>query len=67
MMFNAPEYRVYFMSGLLGLSRDIQCADDQTATEQARRLFPEDIVEVWQGDRLVTRIENRAMEEMSRP
>lgn len=66
-MFNAPEYRVYFMSGLLALSRDIQCGDDQAAIEQAGRLFPEGIVEVWQGNRLVTRMENVAVEEMSRP
>jgi len=57
MMFNAPEYRVYFVSEALALSRDIHCADDQAAIEQAGRLFPEGIVEVWQGNRLVTRIE----------
>lgn len=62
-MFSALEYRVYFMSGEAVLSRDLQCADDDAATEQAGRLFPEGIVEVWQGNRLVTRIENVAVAE----
>lgn len=57
-MFSAPEYRVYFLSGSAVLSREIQCADDAIAIEQAERLFSEGIVEVWQGNRLVTRMEN---------
>lgn len=57
-MFGSTEYRVYFLSGAAVLSRDIQCADDALAIEQAGRLFPEGIVEVWQGNRLVTRVEN---------
>lgn len=57
-MFSAPEYRIYFMNGSAVLSRDLQCADDETAIEQAERLFSEGIVEVWQGNRLVTRIEH---------
>lgn len=60
-MFSALEYRVYFMSGGAVLSRDLQCADDDAATEQAGRLFPEGVVEVWQGNRLVARIENVAV------
>lgn len=61
-MFGAPEYRIYFLSGSVVLSRDIQSADDGAAIEQAERLFPEGIVEVWHGTRLVTRIENVATE-----
>ena len=57
-MFGAPEYRLYFLSGTAVLSRDIQCADDALAIEQAERLFPEGIVEIWQGNRLVNRLEN---------
>jgi hypothetical protein len=58
MMFNAPEYRVYFLSGSVVLSRDVKCADDKAAMEQAERLYPVGIIEVWQGHRLVARIEN---------
>jgi hypothetical protein len=58
-MFSAAEYRVYFLSGSAVLSRDIHCADDSLAIEQAERLFPEGIIEVWQANRLVNR-ENAA-------
>ena len=60
-MFTAPEYRIYFLSGSVVLSRDVQCADDEAAIEQAERLYPVGIIEVWQGHRLVTRIENVAV------
>ena len=59
-MFSASEYRVYFLSEGAILSRDIQCADDTLAIEQAERLFPEGIIEVWQGNRLVSRNETPA-------
>lgn len=59
-MLSATEYRVYFHSGAVILSRDLQCADDALALEQAERLFPEGIIEIWQGNRLVSRIENAA-------
>ena len=62
-MFSAPAYRVYFLSGSAVLSRDIHCGDDALAIEQAERLFPEGIVEVWQANRLVTRLENIAAAE----
>ncbi len=66
-MFGAQEYRVYFLSGSAALSRDIQCADDARAIEQAVRLFPEGIVEVWHATRLVRRIDRKvAAEETSR-
>jgi hypothetical protein len=57
-MVSAPEHRVYFVSGSAVLSRDIQCTDDTLAIEHAERLLPEGIVEVWQGNRLVTRLAN---------
>lgn len=63
-MFSAKEYRVYFLSGAAVLSRDIQCADDTIAIEQAERLFPEGIVEVWQGNRLVTRLEKPSLRQV---
>ena len=56
-MFSVSEYRVYFLSGGAVLSRELQCASDALAVEQAKRMFAEGIVEVWQGNRLVTRIE----------
>lgn len=54
-----PSYRIYFVDpeGRLGLHRDIECADDQTALEQARRFHPVGLVEAWQGTRLVGRLE----------
>jgi hypothetical protein len=57
-MTSASEYRVYFISGDAVLSRDIECADDLLAIEQAERLFSEGIIELWQGNRLITRLEN---------
>ncbi len=57
-MFTGPEYRIYFLSGSVVLSRDVQCVDDEAAIEQAGRLYPVGIIEVWQGHRLVSRIEN---------
>ena len=59
-MFTGSEYRIYFLSGSAVLSRDIQCADDKLAIEQAERLFPKGIIEIWQGNRLVSRSDTPA-------
>lgn len=59
-MFENREYRIYMTGKLATLSRNIECANDDTAVEQARRLFPNGLVEVWHGNRLVSRIEKVA-------
>lgn len=55
-MFSNREYRPYASAEQAVLSRDIHCADDETAIEQARRLFPSGLIEIWQGNRLVGRV-----------
>lgn len=60
-MFGNREYRVYVIDDSAALSRDLECADDAAAIEQARRMFPERLVEVWQGHRLIERIEGVAV------
>jgi hypothetical protein len=56
-MIGNRDYRVYVTSETAALSRDLECADDDAAVEQARRLFPQGLVEIWQAHRLVQRIE----------
>lgn len=58
MMLSNRDYRIYVTSAAAVLSRDLACADDEAAVEQARRLFPHGLVEVWQHNRLVQRIES---------
>jgi hypothetical protein len=54
-MIGSREYRIYTTAGLATFWRDLHCTDDEVAIEQAARLFPTGVVEVWQGDRLVSR------------
>lgn len=56
-MFGNREYRLYVTSELATFCRDLRCADDNMAREQAQRLFPNHLVEIWLGNRLVGRID----------
>lgn len=53
------EYRLYLFneSGHIGRSKEMACDDDQQAIERATELRHAHLVEVWQGARLVKRIE----------
>jgi hypothetical protein len=58
-----PKYRVYRMDKegrVIGLPDIITCDDDETAIKRAKLLGNGDQVEVWLGDRLVTRLPRRA-------
>lgn len=57
-MLETAEYRVYFLSSGAVLSRDIKCAGDDLAVGHATRLFPEGVIELWRGNRLVPRVES---------
>jgi len=45
---------------VIGLPDIITCDDDETAMKRAKLLGHGDQVEVWLGDRLVTRLPRRA-------
>jgi hypothetical protein len=58
-----PKYRAYQMDKegrVIGLPDIITRDDDETAIKRAKLLGNGDQVEVWHGDRLVTRFPGRA-------
>ena len=55
-MLSNREYRLYVTGEMATFCRDLQCADDDMAREQAQRLFPNRMIEIWQGNRLIGRI-----------
>lgn len=54
-----PHYRLYFLHSDNRISRaiDVECAGDEHAIEQAASFRYVHAIEVWQGTRLVKRIE----------
>ena len=55
-----PEYRIYTVKKdghLAGPPTVVDCLDDETAVNEAKQLLDELIVEVWQGARVVKRLE----------
>jgi hypothetical protein len=53
-----PHYRIFFLEGrhIKEPAKIISCADDEAATEEARKLLlngADQSLEVWQGDRRV--------------
>lgn len=55
------DYRLYnIIEGRIASARDFQCDDDEAAVERARQLAAGRPVELWQGARLVRRIEPAA-------
>ncbi|UGY25476.1 MULTISPECIES: hypothetical protein [Bradyrhizobium] len=54
----APSYRAYFVGtdGHIIGREDLICAGDAEAIELATKLTDEHAVEVWDGDRLVTKL-----------
>jgi hypothetical protein len=54
------DYRVYLLNKLGQVDdvpRLVKCATDEDATKRARQLQGHQAVELWQGDRLVIKIE----------
>lgn len=54
-----PHYRLYTLGPGNRISQavDLECETDAEAIEKARTLHPHEPVELWQGKRLVKRIE----------
>jgi len=54
-----PHYRLYTLGRGNRISQavDLDCETDAEAIEKARALYPRDPIELWQGKRLVKRIE----------
>jgi hypothetical protein len=52
-------YRLYMIEAghIAGPPEILQCQDDQDAIEQARHLFKECVIEVWETTRFIARIE----------
>jgi hypothetical protein len=50
-----PDYRIFFFEGgrIKEPAKIISCADDEAATEEARKLLDHESLEIWQGDRRV--------------
>jgi hypothetical protein len=56
-----PEYRIYNLeqNGEVVIARvDLTLKSDEIAVLQAEKLIVGETVEVWQGDRLVTRLDS---------
>jgi hypothetical protein len=49
------DYRIFFFEGgrIKEPAKIISCADDEAATEEARKLLDHESLEIWQGDRRV--------------
>jgi hypothetical protein len=56
---NVAYYRAYQIGpdGHIKLGTDLDCADDAEAIEAADQLVGENAVELWQGTRMVARLE----------
>ena len=56
-----PEYRAYIIDhdGHIQRFEPIICADDDTAITAAKRMVNGQIVELWQGDRMVTKLAHK--------
>jgi hypothetical protein len=55
-----PDYRVYALNKagrIAGAPTVITCDEDQAAIEAAKLLIAEQEIEVWEGARIVARIE----------
>jgi hypothetical protein len=55
-----PDYRVSFVDadGELIRSQTIDASDDREAVKKARRLLGRDDIELWDGKRLVARLDH---------
>ncbi len=59
-----PEYRFYFLSRknrIDGPPRELDCADDEAALIAARQLLDGQAIEIWQGKRVVGRLDPDAV------
>jgi len=55
-----PEYRIYTVKKdghLAGPPKVVACLDDEAAVNEAKQLLDELNIEVWQGARVVKRLE----------
>jgi hypothetical protein len=54
-----PDYRLYSMSAnnIAGPPQIVQCASDQQAIAAAKGLLDRHDIEIWQGARVVTRLQ----------
>lgn len=55
-----PEYRIYTVKAdghLLGPPAVVECADDQDAVKEAKQLLNGQLIEIWQGTRVVMRLD----------
>lgn len=57
-----PEYRAYILNrdGHIGGFDPIVCSDDEAAIAAAKRLVNGQDVELWQADRMVTKLAHKA-------
>jgi hypothetical protein len=51
------EYRLYMLNplGRIQARLDLDCADDETAIAAAHARVPDELIEIWQGKRMVHR------------
>jgi hypothetical protein len=67
-----PDYRIFLLEGgrIKEPAKIISCADDEAATEEARKLLlngAHQSLEVWQGDRRVAVIGPSKSNEAAKP
>jgi hypothetical protein len=67
-----PDYRIFLLEGgrIKEPAKIISCADDEAATEEARKLLlngAHQSLEVWQGDRRVAVIGPSKSKEATKP
>jgi hypothetical protein len=67
-----PDYRIFLLEGgrIKEPAKIISCADDEAATEEARKLLlngAHQSLEVWQGDRRVAVIGPSKSNEATKP
>jgi hypothetical protein len=57
-MHHMAHYRAYIVGpdGHFIEARDLDCANDATAVDTAKRLLNGHDVEVWQADRMITKL-----------
>jgi len=55
-----PEYRIYTVKKdghLIGPPKVVECPNDEAAVTEAKQLLDGLVIEVWQGPRVVMRLE----------
>ena len=55
-----PDYRIYTVKEdghLAGPPRIVECTNDEIVVQEARHLLEDQLLEIWQGPRVVMRLD----------